>query len=208
MIVMVVDGQGGRLGASLTEKIKKACPEAEVLAIGTNSAATAAMLKAGADEGATLQLCHRNRLQISTAQSIDEMCLFLTESVNHLMDSIFQYSDVRHAHALHLCMQYIEVHYYEKVTLNQLAEMVYLSPSYLSRIFTKETGNSFNDYLNAVRINKAKSLLKYNDLRVADVANAVGFDDQSYFTKVFRRITGVTPVKYRLLAHADTPYST
>ena len=53
MIVMVVDGQGGRLGASLTEKIKKACPEAEVLAIGTNSAATAAMLKAGADEGAT-----------------------------------------------------------------------------------------------------------------------------------------------------------
>ena len=94
------------------------------------------------------------------------------------------------------------------ITLNQLAEMVYLSPSYLSRIFTKETGNSFNDYLNAVRINKAKSLLKYNDLRVADVANAVGFDDQSYFTKVFRRITGVTPVKYRLLAHADTPYST
>ena len=53
MIVMVVDGQGGRLGASLTEKIKKACPKAEVLAIGTNSAATAAMLKAGADEGAT-----------------------------------------------------------------------------------------------------------------------------------------------------------
>ena len=167
-----------------------------------------AAIDAGADAGATLQLCHQNRIQISTARSIDEMCLFLTESVNHLMDSIFQYSDVRHAHALHLCMQYIEVHYYEKVTLNQLAEMVYLSPSYLSRIFTRETGNSFNDYLNAVRINKAKSLLKYNDLRVADVANAVGFDDQSYFTKVFRRITGVTPVKYRLLAHADTPYST
>ena len=53
MIVMVVDGQGGRLGASLAEKIKKSCPGAEVLAIGTNSTATAAMLKAGADEGAT-----------------------------------------------------------------------------------------------------------------------------------------------------------
>ncbi len=53
MIVMVVDGQGGRLGASLTEKIKKSCPGAEVLAIGTNSTATAAMLRAGADEGAT-----------------------------------------------------------------------------------------------------------------------------------------------------------
>lgn len=53
MIVMVVDGQGGRLGASLAERIKKACPDAEILAIGTNSAATAAMLRAGADEGAT-----------------------------------------------------------------------------------------------------------------------------------------------------------
>lgn len=53
MIVMIVDGQGGRLGASLAERIKKACPDAEILAIGTNSAATAAMLRAGADEGAT-----------------------------------------------------------------------------------------------------------------------------------------------------------
>ena len=156
-----------------------------------------AAIYAGADAQSTLGLCHKSRVQIGEATSIDEMCLFLTESVNQLMDSIFQYSAVRHAHALHLCMQYIEVHYFEKITLNQLAEMVYLSPSYLSRVFAQETGTAFNDYLNSVRINKAKSLLKHNDLRIADVANAVGFDDQSYFTKVFCRITGMTPMKYR-----------
>lgn len=166
-----------------------------------------AAIDAGADAQTTLQLCHEARLRISAAGNIDEMCLFLTESVNQLMDSIFQYSDVRHAHALHLCMQYIEVHYYEKVSLNQLAEMVYLSPSYLSRIFAKETGTAFNDYLNAVRVTKAKALLKYNDLRVADVANAVGFDDQSYFTKVFHRVTGMTPVKYRHVLHDKDAYS-
>ncbi len=166
-----------------------------------------AAIDAGADPELTLQLCHKNRVHINGAQSIDEMCLFLSESVNQLMDSIFQYTDVRHAHALHLCMQYIEVHYYEKITLNQLAEMVYLSPSYLSRVFTRETGTTFNDYLNSVRINKAKNLLKYNDLHIADVANAVGFDDQSYFTKVFRRFTGVTPLKYRSFLHADIPFS-
>lgn len=53
MIIMVVDGQGGRLGATLTEKIKKSCPKAEIIAIGTNSMASTAMLKAGADEAAT-----------------------------------------------------------------------------------------------------------------------------------------------------------
>ena len=94
-------------------------------------------------------------------------------------------------------MQYIETHYYEKITLDQLAEMVYLSPAYLSRIFKKETGTTFNDYLIQVRIGKAKNLLHHKDLRVTDIAEAVGFDDQSYFTKVFRRIVGVTPLKYR-----------
>lgn len=156
-----------------------------------------AAIDAGADAESTLRLCHQSRMEIEAAGGIEEMCLSLSETVNSLMDSIFRYSDVRHAQAIHLCMQYIETHYYEKITLDQLAEMVYLSPAYLSRIFKKETGTTFNDYLIQVRIGKAKSLLHHKDLRVTDIAEAVGFDDQSYFTKVFRRIVGVTPLKYR-----------
>ena len=76
--------------------------------------------------------------------------------------------------------------------------MVYLSPSYLSRIFKKETGYTINEYLIQVRIEKAKRLLHRKDLRVTDVADAVGFDDQSYFTKVFRRMVGTTPLKYKM----------
>ena len=156
-----------------------------------------AAIDAGAAAESTLRLCHQSRMEIEAAGGIEEMCLSLSETVNSLMDSIFRYSDVRHAQAIHLCMQYIETHYYEKITLDQLAEMVYLSPAYLSRIFKKETGTTFNDYLIQVRIGKAKSLLHHKDLRVTDIAEAVGFDDQSYFTKVFRRIVGVTPLKYR-----------
>lgn len=125
------------------------------------------------------------------------MCAALSDAVNRLMDSVFRYADMRHAHAIHLCMQYIETHYYEKVTLEQLAQRVFLSPAYLSRVFKEETGTAFNDYLNAVRIAKARQLLLHEDLRVTDVASAVGFDDQSYFTKVFRRVTGMTPLRYR-----------
>lgn len=159
-----------------------------------------AAIDAGADPNSTLRLCHESRMRIEEAHGIEDMCLGLSETVKRLMDSVFHYSDIRHAQAIHLCMQYIETHYYEKISLEQLAEMVYLSPAYLSRVFKKETGSTFNDYLNNVRIGKAKSLLQHKDLRVTDVANAVGFDDQSYFTKVFRRVAGTTPLKYRLVA--------
>ena len=67
----------------------------------------------------------------------------------------------------------------------------------MSRVFKEETGTAFHDYRNAVRIGKARQLLLHEDLRITDVASAVGFDDQSYFTKVFRRFTGMTPLRYR-----------
>ena len=176
-------------GQKLEEVKSRIC---ELLALTGRAA-----IDAGADAGSTLHLCHESRVRIERATGIEEMCLSLSETVKRLMDSVFRYSDLRHAQAIHRCMQYIETHYYEKISLEQLAEMVYLSPPYLSRIFRQETGTAFNDYLNQVRIGKAKALLQYDDLRIADIASAVGFDDQSYFTKVFRRITGTAPLRYR-----------
>lgn len=156
-----------------------------------------AAVDAGADAAATLRLCHENRLRIDQSPDIEEMCRWLSQTVNRMMDSIFRYADARHAHAIHLCTQYIETHYYERITLEQLAAMVYLSPPYLSRVFRQETGATFHNYLTGVRISKAKTLLQHDDLRVTDIAAAVGFDDQSYFTKVFRRMVGTTPLRYR-----------
>ena len=75
--------------------------------------------------------------------------------------------------------------------------MVYLSPAYLSRIFKQETGVTFNEYLNRVRLNKAKELLRRRELRMTDISLAVGYEDQSYFTKVFKRVAGMLPREYR-----------
>ena len=75
--------------------------------------------------------------------------------------------------------------------------MVYLSPAYFSRIFKKETGATFNSFLNEVRIEKSKALLRNNDLKMVDIALMVGFESQSYFTKVFKKITGISPLQYR-----------
>ena len=63
-------------------------------------------------------------------------------------------------------------------------------------IDVEETGTTFNRYLNNVRITKAKELIRRGEYRLTDISQMVGYDDQSYFTKVFRRITGLSPGEY------------
>ena len=81
--------------------------------------------------------------------------------------------------------------------MEEMARRVYLSPAYFSRVFKQETGETFNNCLNRIRIEKSKELLLHQNLRLTDIAQLTGFEDQSYFTKVFRRITGVPPLKFR-----------
>ena len=68
----------------------------------------------------------------------------------------------------------------------------------------RETGVTFNEYLNRLRVSKAKELLRSPELRLTDVAQLVGYEDQSYFTKVFKRVTGVLPHAYRASGGDDS----
>lgn len=160
-------------------------------------------IDAGADSENTLSICDAGKNKVINAKNFEDMCFHISNVTNKLMDSIFKYSDTSHANTIRLCVQYINAHYYEKISLEDLAEMVYLSSAYLSRVFKKETGTTFNNYLCGVRISKAKTLLCHNDLKISDISAAVGFDDQSYFTKVFRKVVGITPMTYRAKMEKD-----
>ena len=85
----------------------------------------------------------------------------------------------------------------KKIALEDVAEHVFLSPSYFSKIFNEELSSNFSKYLNKVRIEQAKRLLLSSSASLIEISNLVGFDDQSYFSKVFKKLTGVTPGKYR-----------
>lgn len=156
-----------------------------------------AAINNGADPERTLQLNHEYLKKLMQFTSIDSLCLWLSDALNSLMHELFSFADAKHANLLHRCVQYISEHYSEPITLTQMAEEVYLTPSYLCRVFKKETGLTFNEYLNRVRINKAKELLRNRDLRLTDISLMVGYEDQSYFTKVFKRLTGTLPRAYR-----------
>lgn len=79
-----------------------------------------------------------------------------------------------------------------------MAAQVYLSATYFSRVFKNEMKTSFVSYLTSVRIEKSRLLLSDRSIPLVVVANLAGFDDQSYFNRVFKRCTGVSPGKYRL----------
>jgi two-component system, response regulator YesN len=81
--------------------------------------------------------------------------------------------------------------------LNLLAEKVYLSPSYLSEIFIKETGCGINKYIKNLRMEKAKVLLYHTNMKIIDICNKVGYHNQSYFVRSFREHFGSSPEKYR-----------
>lgn len=92
---------------------------------------------------------------------------------------------------------YIRQHYQSEICLSDLAARFAVSPYYLSRLFKSTTGFSFLDYLHAIRVRQAQMLLRESGRKVTDVASEVGFDDLSYFAKVFRKYSGCTPLQYR-----------
>lgn len=92
---------------------------------------------------------------------------------------------------------YIEEHYSESLTVADVAEKIGISSGYLSTIFNQELGLGFAEYLNGLKVEHACVYLEQNYLKVYEIAYKVGFHDEKYFTKVFKKIKGMTPKDYR-----------
>ena len=83
------------------------------------------------------------------------------------------------------------------IGLEYIAEKVYLTPSYLSYLFKKQTGKSFVKYLTVFRLKKAKKLLVDTNMRIVDICEQVGYSKLSYFCAIFKNNYGETPARYR-----------
>lgn len=100
-------------------------------------------------------------------------------------------------------IRYIEKKYMDDININKIAESVYLSSNYISVLFKQMTGTTIIDYLTKTRMENAKILLKETDFRILEISEMVGFQDASYFSKVFKKYTGIHPQKYR--AYVSSP---
>lgn len=94
-------------------------------------------------------------------------------------------------------IQYIDREYRGKIQLQELARQFHMNAAYLGQLFKKNTGKSFNDYLNEKRIEEAKQLLKRTNMKISDVAVQVGYPNKDYFINKFKMITGVLPSEFK-----------
>lgn len=92
---------------------------------------------------------------------------------------------------------YIDSHYDEDISLNSIANALYVNPSYVSFLFKKDTGENYTAYLISVRLKHAKKLLRETTLSIEEISSRTGFGNSKYFSKVFKNIVGMQPRQYR-----------
>ena len=106
-------------------------------------------------------------------------------------------SSSKENHTIKTAKEYIQEHFHENLKLEDVAEQVYLAPSYFGVLFKKEVGESFSSYLTTIRLEAAKKILQDASYSIADTAAAVGYSDKRYFSKLFKEQIGVTPKEFR-----------
>ena len=94
-------------------------------------------------------------------------------------------------------INYIQANYYNNLNINHISEKLEVTSSYLSKILKKETGLSFIDFLTNTRIEKATQIMKDQSVKIYDVAELVGYSNQHYFCRAFKKIMGVSPTEYK-----------
>lgn len=149
-------------------------------------------------DGSSLDWNRRIVSPLLAATNLDLMFDILQDFVSFLYEYASSCTNShRQRHHVARIRQYILEHLECSINLNDLAREINRNPSYISYIFKQETGQNLFDYITQERIRHAKYLLKNTDLKILDVARACGYEDQSYFSQVFRKHTGTTAGEFR-----------
>ncbi|WP_239619074.1 response regulator [Cohnella mopanensis] len=134
---------------------------------------------------------------IQAQQTIDDMREYLDNNIHSIMQYLILLKKGRPVKVIKSVIEYIQTNFNQEITLKQAAETVFINPGYLGKLFKKETGLSFHDYLNKVRIDKAKELLLTTNQFVYQVSERVGYKDYNYFHKTFKKYVGTTPSDFQ-----------
>lgn len=159
------------------------------------------MSRAAIDGGAgEADICRMDAESVSaffSLGSLDDICVVLTQMLSGFISATFGAAKTKHAAVISKAVSFVRTNYMHKISLSDAAALVGLSPSHLGRIFKEEMQCGFCDFLVKVRIEKSKMLLLSGNASIAEISRLVGFSDQSYFNKVFRRAEGMTPNNFR-----------
>lgn len=153
-------------------------------------------LDCGAGTESVFRMNSRFLAMLQEEQDPDRLCMVLQDVLESFMQTIFREQDKGNVY-IRKAMGYLAEHYGSHVEMAEVARWIGLSPAYFSTLFRQVTGVPFREYLNRLRVEQSKQLLLSTDASLADIAVAMGFPDQSYYCKVFKRVVGLTPGRFR-----------
>ncbi len=129
--------------------------------------------------------------------SMDELKSWFLSKLSESMMKNIEEKEEASVSSMEQARLYIEQHYMENITLNDISEMVYISPYYFSKLFKEKTGRNFIEYLTGTRMEHAKRLLETTEQSVKEICVSVGYSDPNYFSRSFKKYEGMTPGEYR-----------
>lgn len=148
------------------------------------------------DENEVNDYSNYSNLILNSAK-ISDVSRLLKIFAENVVNSVKKNRMVNSRNIIHQAKSYVEKNYDKKVSLESLAAHINLSKQYLCYIFKRETGENVSVYINKVKVEKAKELIKKYDYKVKELFDKVGFSDQQYFCKIFKKITGMTIAEYK-----------
>ena len=157
--------------------------------------------RAAVEAGADLQQILGRNLsmlgELLQKQSQEEICHWIVKVLENLTDSVFGTRNMERVKLISEGLRFIRSHYDENITLDDVSRAVGRSSSYFKRILREEMGLSFTEYLTRTRLEASEKCLRNPRLSLAEIAQMVGYSDQSYFGKLFKSCYGLTPAQYR-----------
>ncbi|WP_419954479.1 response regulator transcription factor [Neobacillus niacini] len=142
----------------------------------------------------TIDYMHNEIFEI---QFLDELKSWLLNYFHSILSFVKEVYEQTKRKEILDAFKYVTMNIEKKITLDEVSSYLYLNPSYFSRLFKKEVGETFVEYVTKMKINRAKELLEQTTDSVGKICERLGYDNQSYFIKIFKNYVGVTPIEYR-----------
>lgn len=156
-----------------------------------------AALCTGADDMAVWKICENSYKKLYLLQSFERILSLLKNIMRSFILLVVHTESDMFSSSIRKAMAYAHKNFSLPISIEEISKEVSISPSYFCRRFLTETGKTWTQYLNAIRVENSKKLLSDTNLSLLQIAEDVGFEDQSYFSRVFKKLAGMTARDYR-----------
>jgi two-component system, response regulator YesN len=163
---------------------------------------TRAIIRGGVDPDTAYNLSDVIIQQIEKFEDYNKLQDFEVKMVHTFIDTLEKEHLNRYSSIVNKAISYIHNHILQDLSLQSIAKELYVSPSYLSDIFRKETGTTLIEFINRKKIEESKYFLLHTDLPLSQISSLFQFCNQSYYTYLFKKFTGVTPKKFQEISES------